>query len=389
MEPPSHVGDVLGLFRHRNELSRVEVIERSGLSRSTVNHRLSTLLETGLIRPVDGGESTGGRPSTRFAFNAERAVTLTADIGASGFVAAVCDLAGTPLRHLVQTIDVWEGPEPVLDLVEKAFTALSRTDEEVWGVGIGVPGPVEIAAGRVVNPPIMTGWDGFDIAGWVGLRYPGPVVVENDANSRAVAESRHSGSDNLIALKIGTGIGCGLVFNGQIVRGNDGAAGDIGHTRATSADERAPRPCRCGNNGCVEAYAGGWALQRDLTAAGVEVGSVADMVNLVLKGQIDAVRIVREGGRIIGEAVASLVSILNPATIVLSGQLAACDEILLPGIRERIYERALPLATRRLQLRRTRLGELGGVTGLALITADRLLEADSIDLTLANLAAPA
>ena len=123
-------------------------------------------------------------------------------------------------------------------------------------------------------------------------------------------------------------------------------------------------------------------------AAGVEVGSVADIVNLALKGQIDAVRIVREGGRVIGEAVASLVSILNPATIVLSGQLAACDEILLPGIRERIYERALPLATRRLQLRRTRLGELCGVTGLALITADRLLEADSIDLTLANLATP-
>ena len=389
MEPSTHIGDVLGLFRHRSELSRVEVIERTGLSRSTVNQRLAALLETGLIRSVDGGESTGGRPSSRFAFNAGRAVTLAADIGASGFVAAVCDLAGTPLRHLSQPVDVWEGPEPVLRLVEQAFTTLQQAGEEVWGVGIGVPGPVEFAAGRVVNPPIMTGWDGFDIAGWLSRRYPGPIIVENDANSRAVAEFRHSGTDNLIALKIGTGIGCGLVFNGQIVRGNEGAAGDVGHTRATSADDRAPLPCRCGNNGCVEAYAGGWALRRDLAAIGVEVDAVADIVTLVQQGQMDAVRIVRAGGRVIGEAVATLVSVLNPSTIVLCGQLAACDNILLSGIRERIYERALPLATRHLQLRRSSLGELGGVSGLALITADRLLETDGLDLTLANLSTPA
>lgn len=386
MEPSSHAGDLLSMFREHQELSRVQVIERSGLSRSTVNQRLTGLLESGLIRPVDGGESTGGRPSTRFAFNAGRAVTLTADIGASGFVAAVCDLAGTPLRHLAHAVDVWEGPRSVLALVEQAFTELRRSDDEVWGVGIGVPGPVEFAAGRVVNPPIMTGWDGYDIAGWIGERYPGPVLVENDANCRAVAESRRSGTDNLIGLKVGTGIGCGLVFNGQILRGNDGAAGDVGHTRAASADEQAPQPCRCGNNGCVEAYAGGWALQRDLIANGVEVGTVADIVDLVQLGQMDAVRAVRNAGRVIGDAVASLVSILNPASIVVSGQLAACDEILLAGIRERLYERALPLATRRLQVRCSNLGQLDGVTGLALITADRILEPDAIDKTLADLA---
>jgi predicted NBD/HSP70 family sugar kinase len=379
VEPSSHVGDVLSFFRRSNELSRVDVMERFGLSRSTVNQRLATLLENRLIRPLDGGESTGGRPLAKFAFNAQRAVTLTADIGASGFVAAVCDLAGTPRRHRDVAVDVWEGPRHVLDLVNIAFTELIRDDEEIWGVGIGVPGPVDFAAGRVVNPPIMTGWDGFDIIGWIGERYPKPVVVENDANARAVAESRRSASDNLIALKIGTGIGCGLVFNGQIVRGNDGAAGDIGHTWSPSADDQAPQPCRCGNNGCVEAYAGGWALQRDLTARGISVGTVADIVNLVQQGQMDAVRAVRDAGRILGEAVASLVSTLNPATIVLSGQLAACDAILMSGIRERVYERALPLATRRLEIRRTSLGQLDGVAGLALITADRILEPASID----------
>ncbi len=388
MEPSSHIGDVLTLFRDSGELSRVEVIERSGLSRSTVNHRLTTLLETGLIRPVDGGESTGGRPSNRFGFNATRAGILTADIGASGLVAALCDLSGQPIRHLSRTVDVWAGPATVLSLVEQAFAELTEGPDvpPSWGTGIGVPGPVEFAAGRVVNPPIMTGWDGFDIAGWMTARYPGVAIVENDANSRAVAESRHFASDNLIALKLGTGIGCGLVFNGQIVRGNEGAAGDIGHTRATSADERTPRACRCGNNGCIEAYAGGWAVQRDLAAAGVQTGSVAEVVDLALNGHHDAVRLLRDAGRVIGEAVADLVSILNPASIVLSGRLAACDQIVLPGIRERVYERALPLATRHLELRRSELGELGGVTGLALITAERLLSPATLDDTLATLA---
>ncbi|MBJ8344335.1 ROK family transcriptional regulator [Antrihabitans sp. YC2-6] len=391
MRPPetaSHVGDVLGLFRDLGELSRIEVIERSGLSRSTVNQRLAALLDARLINAVDGGESTGGRPSTRFAFHSERAVLPCVDIGASGFVASVCDLSGTPLRHQNHSVDVWDGPDRVLGLVETAFARLLYDDDEIWGVGVGVPGPVEFASGRVVNPPIMTGWDGFDIAGWFSKRYPGPAIVENDTNSRAVAESRQTGTDNLIALKIGTGIGSGLVFNGQIIRGNEGAAGDIGHILATAADQLAPLPCRCGNVGCVEAYAGGWALIRDLSAAGVDVTSVAEVATLVQQGQMDAVRSVRNAGRVIGEAIASLVSILNPATIVISGQLAACDEILLSGIREKIFQRALPLATRNLQLRRSDLGELAGVTGLALITADRLLGVDNVDQTIATHSTP-
>lgn len=381
MQVTSHVGDVLALFRASGELSRVGVMDETGLSRTTVNQRLATLLEAGLIRAVDGGESTGGRPSSRFAFNAERAVILCADIGATGFTAAVCDLAGTTLRTVHRRVDVWDGPHAVLGLVEEAFADLI-TDEEVWAVGVGVPGPVEHSSGRVVNPPIMTGWDGFDIVSWFQERRPVPVVVENDVNARAVAESRQTQTDNLIAIKMGTGIGAGLVFNGAIVRGNEGAAGDVGHTRAHVADEAAPLQCRCSNVGCVEAYASGWAIQRDLLAAGVEVDSVTDIVDLVNQGHREAVRLVRNAGRIVGDAIAGLVSVLNPGTIVITGRLAACDEHLLSGIRERIYQRSMPLATRNLRLHRSDLREVIGVTGLALITADRLLDNDYIDATL-------
>ncbi|QWT24440.1 ROK family transcriptional regulator [Subtercola sp. PAMC28395] len=378
VEHGSHISDVLALFRTRGELSRTDVMEISGLSRSTVNQRLTALTAAGFITPVGGGESTGGRPSSRFALNRSRAILLTADVGASGFVAAACDLNGTPIRHVTRAINVWEGPEPVLLEVQAAFTEL-RQGEEVWGIGIGVPGPVEFAAGWVVNPPIMTGWDHFDIVHWFASKYDATVVVENDANARAVMESRQHGIDNLISLKVGTGIGSGLVFNGQIIRGSEGAAGDVGHTRAAHADDAVPLPCRCGNVGCVEAYAGGWALVRDLEAEGISVENVAGVVELVKNGDIEAVRLVRQAGRVLGDAVAGLVSILNPGMIVLSGQLAECDEVLMSGIRERVYQRSLPLATRNLRIKTSDLGELVGVSGLALITADRIFSAGEID----------
>lgn len=374
--------DVMTLFRQHGELSRAEVMATTGLSRSTVNQRLAALLGAGLIVEVGGGASTGGRPSSRFGVNRRRAALLSADIGASGLTVALCDLLGDPLRTTTRRIDVWEGPEPVLTQVLEAFEEV-LDDERVWGVGIGVPGPVEFAAGRVVNPPIMTGWDGFDIPGWFRPHHDAVVVVENDANARAVAESRALDRRNLVSLKLGTGIGAGLVLNGQIIRGDEGAAGDIGHTRAAVPTDVPELPCRCGNSGCVEAYASGWALVRDLQALGAEVVDVSEVVRLVSRGDHDAVRLVRQAGRVLGEAVADLVSILNPGMVVLSGRLSECDEVLLSGVRERVYLRALPLATRRLTIQRSRLQERAGVVGLALVTADRVLAGDSLDALLA------
>jgi predicted NBD/HSP70 family sugar kinase len=381
-QPTGHAGDLLDLFRTEGALSRIDVIERTGLSRSTVNQRLAALERAGLIREVGGAESSGGRPSTRFAFGADRAKVLTADIGAMGFTLAVCDLSGRALAHLSRDVEVWSGPEKVLAMVQDGFDELA-TPDDVWAVAIGVPGPVEFAAHRVVSPPIMTGWDGFDIAAAFSGRYRGPVVVENDVNARAVAEARRTGLQNLIALKLGTGIGAGLVLNGHIIRGDKGAAGDVGHTRAGHPDPE-PRACHCGNDDCVETYAAGWALVRQLADLGRDVTRTHDVVALVAQGDMEAVRLVRAAGRVIGEAVADLVSILNPRLVALSGQLADCGEVLLSGIRERVYQQTLPLATRDLQIVRSDLGELAGVTGLALIAIDTLLAPESLDVLLAS-----
>ncbi len=371
----SHVANssdssILSLFRAHGELSRTDVIEKSGLSRSTINQRLTELAESGLIVPTVGGESTGGRPSSRFRFNAERASILSVDIGATAFIIAVCDLDGTPRQSTRTLIEVWSGPDEVLAAVEKAISTLNL-DGEIWAISVGVPGPVEFAARRVVKPPIMTGWDGFDIVAWFGERFDAPVLVENDANARAMAEARTRGVDNLVSLKLGTGIGAGLVFNGSIIRGDKGAAGDIGHTRALIS-QLDGHVCRCGNVDCVESYAGGWAVQRDLELAGITVKSLQDVVALVRRGDMHTVQIVRGAGRVIGDAIADLVSILNPGTIVLTGQMADCGEVLMSGIRERVYQHTVPLATTDLRIINSELGDLGGVTGLAMLAADGL-----------------
>jgi predicted NBD/HSP70 family sugar kinase len=378
------LGEILSLFRSKGPLTRGEVMESTGLGRSTVNQRLDTLLSSGLLVPAGESASTGGRRPGRFAFNAQAGITLVADIGASGLRTAVCDLAGSVLADRAARIDVRSGPEEVLGMVDEGFGALlseaGRTARGVKGVAISVPGPVQYATGRVVSPPIMTGWDGFDIPGYFGERYGGTVLVDNDVNAMAVGEQRtcYPDVDHLAFLKVGTGVGCGIIAGGQVLRGAQGAAGDIGHTRVTVTDVSEEPVCICGNTGCVEAYAGGWALIRDLRAAGRSVDTVDDVVALIRAGDPVAARLARRAGRILGEAVADVVSVLNPAVVVIGGQLAHAEEQLLAGIREIVYQRCLPLATSSLQLVRTRLDLRAGVVGLALLLTDAILAPDQL-----------
>jgi predicted NBD/HSP70 family sugar kinase len=379
------VGEILALFRSRGPLTRSEVMDSTGLARSTINQRLDALLAAGLILPAGESVSTGGRRPGRFTFNAQVGIMLVADIGASGLRTAACDLAGVVLAERATRIEVATGPREVLGTVRKLFDELSsevgRAPEDVKGLAIGVPGPVQFATGRVVSPPIMTGWDGFDIPGFFRERYGTIVLVDNDVNVMALGEQRASYADvaHLAFLKVGTGVGFGIVAGGQVLRGTQGAAGDIGHIRVTVPDVTEEPVCICGNIGCVEAYAGGWALIRDLRAAGRAVETVDDVVALIRAGDPSAVRLARRAGRILGEATADAVSLLNPSVVVIGGQLAHADEQLLAGIREVVYQRCLPLATRSLQIVRSSLDRRAGIIGLARLLADTILAPGQLD----------
>jgi len=360
-------------------------MQRTGLSRSTVNQRVDALVSAGLLSQDGEGAPTRGRPAGRFAFHAGGGVLLVADVGATGIRAALCDLAGKVSAEREARIEVADGPEPVLTGVDELFDQLlseaGRNPADVHGIGLDVPGPVDFASGRVVSPPIMRGWDRFDIPGWFASRYDCHVLVDKDVNAMAFGEQRshYPDVDHLLMVKIGTGIGCGIIAGGQVHRGADGGAGDLGHIHITVDDVAEEPACRCGNTGCVEAYAGGWALLRDLRAAGRDVSTVDEAVGLIRSGDLVAVRLARRAGRILGEAVADAVNLFNPRVIAIGGQLAHTDEQLLAGIRELVYRRSLPLATRKLQIVRSQLDPRAGVIGLALLVADVVFAPDLVE----------
>jgi predicted NBD/HSP70 family sugar kinase len=290
-------------------------------------------------------------------------------------------VAGQPLAEATFDMDIAEGPERVLAMVQEHFGAvlreLGRSGEDVRGIGIGVPGPVSFASGQPVNPPIMPGWNGFSIPDWFAGRYEAPVLVDNDVNIMALGEhwANWRDTEHLMFVKVGTGIGCGIVAGRTIHRGAQGAAGDIGHIRLGGEQDVV---CRCGNVGCLEAIAGGHALADRLTAAGIEAANSRDVARLVRAGDPTAVRMVREAGRSLGEVLAGCVNFFNPGVIVIGGDLGEAQE-LLAGVREVTIQRSLPLATGGLTIVPSALGDRAGVIGAAIMVIEHMLAPEVVD----------
>jgi predicted NBD/HSP70 family sugar kinase len=379
-------GAVLDLFRMGGAETRGDVVRLTGMARATVSQRLEILVRAGFLGLDGDGVSTGGRPPSRFAFNRSGGVFLVGDMRASHAHTAVTDRAGTILAQGQLSIDITAGPRPVLDELLRGLgellAGLGRSAGDVDGVGVAVPGPVEFATGRVISPPIMTGWHRFDIPGYLAGFYPCPVLVDKDANAMAFGEQRSCWPEhpNMLVIEAGTGIGCGVIANGEVYRGALGAAGDIGHIPYGPAEGAAEEPvCRCGNVGCVEAYAGGWALARDLRTMGHDVERIADVVEMIRAQHPDVTALVRRAARVLGLAIADAVNFLNPSVVVIGGPLALADEPLLAGIREVVYRRSLPLSTRNLQIAVSQLGEMAGVVGLALMLGDRVFAPELVD----------
>jgi predicted NBD/HSP70 family sugar kinase len=376
-------GALLQLLRDGTPRTRSELAAATGLGRSTVAQRVGTLVTSLLVDAAGEATSTGGRPPVRFAFNPGARLVLGADVCATHVRLAVSDLAATVLADDAVDLDVGVGPEKVLAWVaDRGRVLVRRTGRrlaDVVAVGIGLPGPVEFATGRPTSPPIMPGWDGFDVPGFVGESLRGTdVVVDNDVNVMALGERFLSfpDVDHLMFVKVATGIGSGIISDGALRRGANGAAGDLGHVQV-------PRDvtavCRCGNVGCLEAVASGAAVARALSEVGIEAGSSRDVVALARAGSIEAIGLVREAGRTIGEVLASTVSLLNPSIIVVGGSLAAAGDPLLAGIREVVYRRSLPLATADLRIVASASGERAGIVGAAVLAIEHVLAPDAVD----------
>jgi glucokinase-like ROK family protein len=394
MAGPDAAGDqvsalvaVLDLVRSGAALTRPELVRSSGLGRTVVTQRVADLIGYGLLAEGPLGPSTGGRAPRQLRFRAEAGRILVAELGASGLAVGLTDLSGRLLAHREEPADIAAGPESLLPRVEALFDALLEAeDAPLWGIGIGVPGPVEFATGRPIAPPIMPGWDGYPVRDRLAARYAVTVWVDNEVNLMALGELRGGlarGAREMVYVKIGTGIGAGLVSGGRLHRGAQGCAGDVGHVAV--ADE-AEVLCRCGNVGCLEALAGGAALGRDGQTAAAEGRSAFLASVLATAGRVEArdvargadhgdpvcIELLTRSGRLVGEMLATLVNFYNPSLILLGGGVAASGDLLLATIRQTVYRRSLPLATRDLRLTRSPLDEEAGLLGAGFMVIDEL-----------------
>ncbi|GLZ01314.1 ROK family transcriptional regulator [Actinoplanes sp. NBRC 103695] len=388
-----HVADaphhrVLRLLRDEGPVSRAELGDRLELTRPRLLAEVERLVAAGLIAEAGMAASRGGRRSTLVELH-PRLRFAAVDLGASSIDIEVTNGRLEPVAAYRETADIRQGPKVILHRVSELL-AKARTDgafDKLDAVGIGVPGPVSYRDGVPVSPPIMPGWDRYPVREVLAREHGCPAVVDNDVNIMAIGE-RHGGVahsvDDFLFVKIGTGIGCGIHLAGDVYRGVDGCAGDIGHIQV---DSHGPI-CSCGNTGCLEALFSGSALSRDAIAAARsgESPSLAerlaangelgarDVAEGAAEGDVTCIRLIRDGGRRVGSVLATLVSFANPSMIVIGGGLALLGHILLAEIRSVVYRRSLPLATGNLPVVLSELGSRAGVTGAAVLASDTCFE---------------
>jgi predicted NBD/HSP70 family sugar kinase len=381
-------GDVFALIKDRRAATRTEIGRLTGLSRTAVAARIAALEAIGLITEREQAPSTGGRPAALLSFNAGAGVVLSVAIGISRTRLAVCNLAGEIQATSDIDQEVALGPDDLMPDVVKRLDVLLQEypDVPVHGVGLSLPGSVDRINGCSRDSGILRGWDGVDLRPYFAELHgllDAPVVLDNDANAIAIVESQ--GHDDVLVIKASSGLGAGIVAGGVLQRGAAQAAGEFGHNKIAAAQGIS---CRCGDTGCLEAIAGGWAIVRALKQQDKSVRHLRDVVELAHEGDAEARRMIRDSGRYVGEVLAAAVNLLNPAVVVVAGDMAGAYEIFVAGLRETLYGNATAQATRSLDVVSATHGSRSGTVGGAIMVLDEVLSPRAVDALIAGSGQP-
>lgn len=365
-------GRIIRLVRDAGSMTRGGLIEATGWARSTVTRRVDALAERGLLA-VDGeAESSGGRRAALLRFNGDAGRIIAADLGITHSRFATVNLLGRPVNdpsHL--ELDLSPGPDEIMPrIVETLRRHVDESDVRPLAIVVGLPAPIDARTGRPTNPPILSAWHDHPIIDRITAELSLPTLLEKDVNLMAVGEQRQSwpAATSLVFVKVGTGIGSGIVLDGELYRGATGSAGDIGHIQL---DGYTGTLCRCGRYGCLEAVAGGGALATRMRALGRTVDDTRGISALVRSGDPEARAIMREAGQLIGQVLSTVVSFANPEVIVLGGDLGV-EPLLIGAARAEIVKRPLELASKDLTFVATTLAEDAGIRGAAALSIDRL-----------------
>jgi len=369
--------------------SRDALSTQLNFSKTRANAVVAGLIEQGWLDEVGQRASSGGRRAETLQLHRGLGVLLCADLGATSVEVAVLTPDLQVLARHGEAVDVRTGPGIVLSrmrtLMREVLARASIKPRQVIAIGIGVPGPVDFASGQLVEPPLMPQWDSYSIRDDLRADYDAPVWVDNDVNLMALGElwRLKRTLPNFLVIKVGTGIGCGVVCHGEVYRGANGSAGDVGHI---CVDPDGPR-CHCGNLGCVETMAAGPAIAREATEAAQTGRSAMLAERLAQQGELTpedvglasragdaaANAIVQSSGTLIGQMLASVVNFFNPSHVFVGGGVTRIGPLFLAGLRQSVYHRSLALSTRHLEILYTPLGDQAGLIGAGVLALQETL----------------
>ncbi|MET9882801.1 ROK family transcriptional regulator [Streptomyces sp. NPDC006430] len=363
---------VVRAVRLAGSLTQAEIARSTGLSAATVSNIVRELKDGGTVEVTD--TSAGGRRARSVSLSGDAGIVIGVDFGHTHLRVAVGNLAHQVLAEEAAPLDVdasWtDGFDRAEALVGQLIAGIGVGLEKVIGVGLGVPGPIDVESGTLGSTAILPGWAGINPRQELSRRLGVPVYVDNDANLGALGElvwGSGRGVKDLAYIKVASGVGAGLVINGQIYRGPGGTAGEIGHI---TLDESGP-VCRCGNRGCLETFAAArYVLPLLQSTHGPEL-TMERVVELAREGDPGCRRVIADVGRHVGSGVANLCNVLNPSRVVLGGSLAEAGELVLAPIRESVGRYAIPSAARQLSVLTGSLGGRAEVLGaLALVLSE-------------------
>ncbi|HBE79108.1 MAG TPA: sugar kinase [Firmicutes bacterium] len=392
---PAAGAAIFKIIKSSGPLSRAEIVRETGLSKSTVSMHVDKLIKIGLVKEEHNDRSGAGRKGLLLSFAIDSGYIIGIDLGASSLNVALCNLNAGIIDFCTEELFVYQGPEKVMEricyLTDQLLAKYKLERVNILGIGMGVPGPVEFETGIPVSPPIMPGWHHFPVKKTLMDYYGCPVYVDNDVNVMAYGE-RYSGwgknIDNFIFIKVGTGIGAGIFCDGKLYRGSQGCAGDIGHIGVDGNTT----PCYCGNKGCLEIIAAGPAignLAKEAAEAGKsfllaeklkEQGFITakDVGMLAEHGDLACVDLIQKTGQTIGQVLAKLINFFNPSLVVIGGGVTGLGGRFLAAIKEVVYRRSLPLATRELSIQNSSLGESTGMIGAAAMALNEVFSHNNV-----------
>ncbi len=374
---------VIDVLLERGVVSRADIARHTGLSRTTVSSLVADLVERGLVSErVDADHRDGGgagRPPVLLALDRSAGAAIGIDFGHSHLRVAVADLSQEILAEAKRAMDVdqsaEEGFAAAAELVDAVLAEAGVPRDRVINVGMGVPGPIYHPTGTIGSGAILPGWVGVRPGEELERRLGLPVVVENDANLGALGETLFGagrGAREIVYLKVSSGIGAGMIVGGRIHHGAGGTAGELGHVLV---DEDG-HVCRCGNRGCLETVAATPGLLEQLSRTHGTGLAIEDVIALAAGGDPGCRRVIADAGQHIGRAVAMLCNLLNPARVIVGGDLSAAGDLLLDPLRAALRRYAIPSAAQDAEVLTGVLGEQAEVRGavaLAIGEADRPL----------------